>query len=283
MKSVRVSVVTVLLLLLIQGIAQSQGIGNRFKTTVVESHTLTITTNKTTNLIFPYAIKTVDRGSRDVLAQKAKGLENILLVKADRENFAETNLSVFTEDGTLYSFLLNYSSNPIVINLSLQRDTTSSHTGFSMSPEKEKVPIQALAEKVMGKKRMIVGVKDSKGKMRLRLNGLYIQGDDFFFQLEVENRSHIAYDIDLLRFFMRDEKKAKRTATQEIELEPLFVWGDTTAIKEQSKNTVIVALPKFTLPDEKNLHIQLQEKAGGRTLSIKVRNRTILKAKPVDE
>lgn len=282
MKSVRVSVVTVLLLLLVQYIAQSQGIGSCFKTTVVESHTLTITTNKTTNLIFPYAIKTVDRGSRDVLVQKAKGLENILLVKAGRESFAETNLSVYTEDGTLYSFVLNYSPNPSVVNLSLQTDTTSS-TGFSLLPNKKKVPMSVLEEKIMGKKRMISGVKDSKDKMKLRLNGLYIQGDIFYFQFEIVNRSHIAYSIDMLRFFMRDEKKAKRTATQEIDLEPLFVWGDTTAIKEQSKNTVIVGLPKFTLPDEKNLHIQLLEKGGGRTLSLKVRNRTILKAKPIEE
>src|SRR5258708_37621952 len=69
---------------------------------VVESHNVEITYNKTSSLIFPTIIKSVDRGSRDVIVQKAKGVGNVLQLKAGKENFPETNLTVITSDGTLH-------------------------------------------------------------------------------------------------------------------------------------------------------------------------------------
>src|SRR5690606_3632811 len=76
---------------------------------------LGISAAKTTNLIFPYAIKSIDRGSAEVLVQKATGVENVLQVKASIPSFAETNLTVMTADGRFYSFLLNYDGHPSLI------------------------------------------------------------------------------------------------------------------------------------------------------------------------
>jgi hypothetical protein len=87
----------------------------------------------------------------------------------------------------------------------------------------------------------------------------------------------------MLRFFIRDEKKSQRTASQEIELQPLFVYGDTAAVKEQSTSTLVIALPKFTIQDKKYLLIQLMERAGGRHLRLVVHNRTLIKARPTVE
>src|ERR1700712_797579 len=39
---------------------------------------LFISCNKTTSLVFPQIIKSIDRGSRDVFAQKVGGVENVL-------------------------------------------------------------------------------------------------------------------------------------------------------------------------------------------------------------
>lgn len=54
---------------------------------VIKPYHLAVTYNKTTNLVFPYAIKSVDRGSKDILVQKAKDVENILQVKAGQKRF----------------------------------------------------------------------------------------------------------------------------------------------------------------------------------------------------
>ncbi len=83
----------------------------------------------------------------------------------------------------------------------------------------------------------------------------------------------------MLRFFIKDEKKSKRTALQEVEIQPLYVHGDTSTIRGNAKNIIVFALPKFTISDKKYLSIQLMEKNGGRNLHLSIPNRTIIKAK----
>lgn len=88
----------------------------------IEPYHVAVTFSKTTNIIFPYSIISVDIGSQDVLAQKAKGVENILQIKAAKERFPQTNISVVTADGKLTSFLVDYAEQPSVLNLSLVRE-----------------------------------------------------------------------------------------------------------------------------------------------------------------
>jgi len=83
----------------------------------ISSEPLAIAVGKTTNLIFPFGIKSVDRGSRDVLVQKAKGLETILQVKAATACFEATNLTVITTDGKLYSYSVSYDESTTQLNL----------------------------------------------------------------------------------------------------------------------------------------------------------------------
>ncbi len=280
MKRISAIMITGIFLFIFSSNTFSQSRGQAFKTTIIEPYHLSITFYKTTNLIFPYAIKSVDRGSRDVLAQKAKGLENILLVKAGRENFTETNLSVITSDGKLYSFILNYSNNPSLLNISFAKDTTLEETVTLLQSENNEAQMQLMTERIAKEKRMIHGIKANKYRLKFQLNGIYIKRNLVFYQLEIKNHSNINYDIDMLRFFIHDEKKSKRTASQEIEIEPLYVSGDTSVIKGQSKNLLVFALPKFTIPNKKYLSVQLMEKDGGRHLQLRVHNRTIVKAKP---
>jgi hypothetical protein len=47
----------------------------------------------------------------------------------------------------------------------------------------------------------------------------------------------------------------------------------------QSEHVFVFALPKFTIPDNKFLEIQIMEKNGGRNLELKIHNKTIIKAK----
>ena len=281
MKRVSVIMLTGIFLLLISRASFSQSSTGKFETTIIEPYPLQITTNKTTNLIFPYAIKTVDRGSADVLAQKAKGVENILLVKAGRQNFSETNLSVITADGKLYSFILDYINNPTAINISFSSDTISSQASRSLQPVYNEAAIQTDAERILKEKKKIRGIRDYRYELMFALKGIYIKNDVIFFKIEVANRSNINYDVDMLRFFIRDERKSKRTATQEIEIQPMYVKGDSSTVKDNSKNVIVFALPKFTIPEKKYLSVQLMERNGGRNLQLSVRNRTIIKARPL--
>ncbi|HEY4629069.1 MAG TPA: DUF4138 domain-containing protein, partial [Flavobacterium sp.] len=86
----------------------------------------------------------------------------------------------------------------------------------------------------------------------------------------------IKYDIDQFRFFIRDSKKVKRTASQEIEITPLHILNNYETIDEESENTFVFAVPKFTIPEKKYLAIQLMEKNGGRHLTIQVKNKKLI-------
>ena len=225
---------------------------------------LCISTEKTTSLVFPFAIRHVDRGTQSVLAQQVKEAPSILLVKAAIKGFPETNLSVVTEDGSVYTFVICYDSNPAewVYHLPINKSAT----------------LATYANGILDNPQTMRGIKDSKWDMLAKITGIYIKGDVIYYQLSLTNQSPIDYDIELLRFFISDKKKGKRTAVQENELKPLDVAGNTSQVKANSNSIIVVALDKFTIPDAKYLALQIMEKNGGRHLQMKVGNKKIMKA-----
>lgn len=281
MKKISVSMITGVFLVLISIKAFSQSF-TAIKAMVIDPYPLSITFYKTTNLIFPYAIKSVDRGSADIIVQKAKGVANILQLKAAKQNFKETNLTVITADGKFYSYLVNYSDSPPILNIQFPKDSSKEKRKTFFSSGRNEADMQTISGKVAGEERTIYGVKDKKYGMKLQLHGLYIKEDVIYCQIELQNRSDINYDIDQFRFFIRDQKRVKRTASQELEIKPLYVHGDTATVAGQSERVLVFAFSKFTIPDKKFLDVQLLEENGGRNLELKIHNKTIIKAKLID-
>lgn len=244
----------------------------------IEPMCLSVAYHKTTNLVFPYNIKSVDRGSLDVLVQKAKNVENVLQVKAGTEAFKETTLTVITADGHLYSFLVDYSDHPD-LNVVLDPVLPKQRTGISFSDLNDnESAVQDIAKKVAVKKHFMKD-RDERFDISINLGGIYIVDNIMYFQLELTNDSHIGYDIEQLRFFIRDKKKTKRTASQELELNPLFIEGNTVSINGNSSQTIVVAMDKFTIPDKKYLAIQMMEGGGGRHLELREGNKTLIRSR----
>lgn len=239
---------------------------------------IAITYDKTSNLIFPFAIKSVDRGSAAILVQKAKGVENILQIKAGWQHFKQTNLSVVTSDAHFYSFIVDYADEPSALNISFSADTANKRqTAFLSDTRLDESAIKALVEKVK-KQSPFLHISDQQQNMRLSLRGIYLDQQTMWFTLQLENSSLIHYVPDYVRFFIRDRKRAKRTAIQESELQPLH--SDTESIiYGQSSGEILLAFVPFTIPATKELIIQVRERNGGRSLLLPVKYKTILKAR----
>ena len=94
-----------------------------------------------------------------------------------------------------------------------------------------------------------------------------------------KNTSNINYTIDFMRFYIRDNKKVNRTASQEVEVKPFFVNATPVEIKGKSINDWVFAVDKFTIPDAKHLVIEMFEHNGGRHLALSISNRTLVKAR----
>lgn len=223
---------------------------------------LQVCTDKTTSLVFPFPVHHVDRGTADVLVQETKG--NILFVKAKLENFAETNLTVVTEDGAVYVFDVVYDAAPINFT-------------YYLRPFKY-ATVASYADGILDNQPTMYGVKFKKLDMEASVAGIYIKNDILYLQLKLCNNGPINFDIDLLKFFIRDQRKSKRTAVQENEVIPLHVAGNTREVKANCTSTIVIALPKFTIPDAKLFIIQIFERNGGRHLCLKVRNSKLIQA-----
>jgi conjugative transposon TraN protein len=223
--------------------------------------------NKTVSLVFPSNIVSTDRGTDQVILQKAA--DNILKVKSALDSCRETNLTVVTADGKIYSFIIRYAANPAHLTIHLGNEATVK-TVNKLDP---------LCSQVIKMKPNIMGLQYSSGKVSLQMLGWYVQGQFMFCKLKIENRSQIGYDIEQLRFYLRDNSTLRRTASQEIIQQPLLVSGDTATIKGKSSRIWVVALNKFTIPDDKHFEVEVLEKNGGRHLYIKMNNRQLMFAK----
>jgi conjugative transposon TraN protein len=248
----------------------------------VHSLNLEITTNKTTFLLFPFQILHVDRGTQDILIEQVNPAKNVLLVKAAIPNFQSTNLTIITEDGAVYPFAVRYDSLPACTVFRfpmLSINPTYSAIGKQMNLQE----LEFYSKMVLNKRRTVGGIKEHKWEMQVSVKGIFIKDDVIFYQLCLQNNSAINFTPDFIRFYIRDKKKSKRTASQEIEMKPIYTYGNVNTIPGEHERNGVFAFEKFTIPEAKYLFVEVMEKNGGRNLTLKIGNNKIIKAKVLPE
>jgi conjugative transposon TraN protein len=247
----------------------------------VSSLSLGVTTNKTTVLLFPFQILHVDRGTRDLLIQQVNPAKNVLLVKAGISDFQPTNLTVLTEDGAVYPFNVHYDNSPA--NTVFRFPPQSVNPAYDASGKKINIQdLDLYSKMILNNRRTSNGMKDTRYEMRGRVKGIFIKNNVIFFQLCFKNNSAINYSPESIRFYVRDKKKTKRTASQEVELKPIS-GNSIQDIPADQMKTLVFAFEKFTIPEAKFLYIEITEKKGGRYLRLKVTNNKIFKAQTLPD
>ena len=236
---------------------------------------INICPDKTSNLIFPVAIKSVDRGSQAVLAQKATGVENILQVKAADKDFTPTNLTVITAEGHFYSFAVSYALSPAILNFSFVSD----------SSEKAIIKDQSLAEasftstaNAIKSNRHSIHKSIREQDIKVTLSNLFIKDDLLLVEISINNQSLVPFLPEYARFFIQDMKTAKRSATQQIELLPLQHTA-LDKVNGHTSQTYVFSFTPFTVPRTKELIIQMGENKGSRLLTLHVNHRINRKIK----
>lgn len=272
---------------------------------IIRSYYIDLAYNKTVSIIFPAAVRSVDMGSRSIIADKAVDVENVLKVKASQIGFNETNFSVMTADGKFYSFVVNYNETPALLALNLSGSTS---TPQQNRPEQVSVSLDNRTQFMNGSDGQdgsiqFAGVKATQSdivyncdriirhrgrgkrgaeanKMKARLRGMFVKENVLYYRLAVENKSNLNYDIDYIRYFVVDSKTAKLTSRQEIELRPIYVHNDAiTTVQGNRKVERVYAFQRFTIPNNKQLLIVIGEQNGGRELAFQVQNKDIMRAK----
>ncbi|MBS1528798.1 MAG: conjugative transposon protein TraN [Bacteroidetes bacterium] len=250
---------------------------------IVTPYRIRISNLKTTMLLFPSAIKSVDRGSRDILAERVAESENALKLKAGRPDMNESDLSVITADGRLFSFIVSYSALLPYQAIDLRQEELAEKAQVQFKSQQLNLPvIRQTAASILGQKDFL-HVHTNSQHMRLRVQAIYQSAGMLYFKLSLINRSNLPYGIDFCRFYSIDNKKVKRTAEQESDKRPVYSTLDTsTTISGKQRMQLIYVVPQFTISDGKHLVIEIYERGGDRKLSLAMSGKEILKARPVN-
>lgn len=262
---------------------------------MIPPYALEVTFNKTVHVIFPAPIRYVDLGSADLLAAKADGTENVLRVKAALRDFSrESNLSVITEDGSYYVFNVKYADEPVKLSVEM---TDFLHDGEATnrpnnaldiymqelgqeSPLLVKLIMQSIYK---NDRKEIKHIGSKRFGIQYTLKGIYTHNGLLYFHLQLKNSSNVPFNVDYITFKIVDKKVAKRTAIQEQVIWPLRAYNNLTLIGGSRTERMVFTLPKFTIPDDKMLIVELNEQNGGRHQSFTVDNSDLVRAKVINE
>jgi Bacteroides conjugative transposon TraN protein len=262
---------------------------------MIPPHGLEVTYDKTTHIIFPSAVRYVDLGSPNLIAGKADGAENVIRVKATVKNFRqETNLSVITEDGSFYTFNVKYANEPLILNVEM---TDFIHDGEAVNRPNNAMEIYLkelgnespmLVRMIMKSiykedKRVVKHIGCKRFGIQYLLKGIYTHNRLLYFHTQIKNSSNVPFDVDFITFKIVDKKVAKRTAIQEQVILPLRAFNYITNIPGQKDGCTVFAMDKFTIPDDKQLVVELNEKNGGRHQSFTVENEDLVRAKVIND
>lgn len=256
----------------------------------VEPYRLFVLNTKTTHVIFPSPIKSIDRGSPDILAQKSPGTDEILQLKADHARIAQTNITVVTTDNRLYSFLVLFDSMPQHLTISFDNSAGASsnmfplHEPFNTSRTAtgnlpEETSLKRMADAAQGKTSSWLGLKSTHGGIQVRLGAIFIRDDIYYFLFRVYNHSNISYLPGNISFTVRDTRRVKRVASQERPVNIIYQKGTGSSVSGPGESSWVIATSKFTLEEGKRLQIEILEANGGRNLSFDIKNRQLLSAR----
>lgn len=257
----------------------------------IESFEIKVTYDKTSHIIFPAAIRYVDLGSEYLTAGKAEGSENVLRVKASVKGFEpETNFSVITNEGSFYSFNVQYRDHPDTLSYNLckvhnpAQEAGAEHVFF----EELGNNLPALTDRAMqniysNNKHILKGIGSKSFGIQFILKGIYILGGKYYFHTELSNRSTVSFQIEFINFKVADKNKAKRTVLQQRTISPIRTYKPLAEVGAGATDQNIYMLDQFTLSDDKVLLIEIFEKNGGRYQTFKVKNSDLIKARMIND
>lgn len=259
----------------------------------VEPYPITVGFIKTVHISFPSKVKYVDLGSNYLIAGKADETENIVRVKAAYKGFKEeTNFSVICEDGSFYTFFATYSDDPDKLYYemspvtSLESNRPHNNTEIILKDIQGESPVilNMIIQSVYKRnERDITYLGERKDGIEATMRGMYVHNDIMYFHIQMKNTSNVSYDIDYIKFTIRDKKKLKKQASQEFIVVPVREYNANRVQKVigHGMYRTVLACNKFTIAPDKILVVEIAEKNGGRNVVFTIKHSDIISASPI--
>lgn len=248
---------------------------------LVGQNRMTINENKVIHLISKEKITYLQVGNPDlVLAEIVAEHPNLVRVKAIVEFKQESSLSVVS-NGRMYSIKLNYGK--IQKNSFHLKDLKGVPANLYVGGLLREEDLKSCTRMILDKKSRNTNVRKCKSDgIHFLVRNIYLRNSALFFEMEIRNKTDMDYEVESFHWWITDKKRLKATNTQEYQVHPVYQYYEIQSVPAQSKIREVFVLPKFTITDQRILHIELREKAlgnTGRKLSLEVKNKNIIKAK----
>ncbi|RYF63013.1 MAG: conjugative transposon protein TraN [Cytophagaceae bacterium] len=257
--------------------------------TIRPSYAIQVSHSKTTHIIFPYEIRYADLGSKDIAGEAVEKASNVFRLKALGQNpFMETNLTVVTSDGRLFSFLITYKDQPDAVTYDLTKvlldgDVSKSAKVSSGSQARLADNLNRQGELAMHSRRKIRHIGFKVQGINLYLRNILYKDDVMYLVLGMENGSKLDYGIDYLRTYVMQMKKAgESSATQDVPVDPIKVFDAAEGVIPRHDELIkVIAIERLTLEKDRRLVVQVGEESGGRQLAISIGPEELATARPL--
>jgi hypothetical protein len=232
-----------------------------------------VSCNKTTNLIFPYDIRSADCGSRDVLLQKADGEDRVLQIKASRPDFPETNLTVLTSASSFYSLLLKFDPNPNPVSINV---LMGSGTEIHGPIETNEAALDSIGMSLLHRQGRF-HVSSRGGPITLILQDIRLDHNLLWMALHEKSGAFQGFDLKTIRFIRIYKHRPKRTAEQEKDIIPIYVSSKDSMLGD-GESLFILAFHHIWIPRGQKLECMLARKDVDEFVMIKIPRRLIMQA-----
>lgn len=262
---------------------------------MIPPHGLEVTFEKTVHVIFPAAIRYVDLGSSNIIAGKAGSSENVLRIKAAVRGFeTETNMAVITEEGSYYTFNIKYADEPEKLNIEMK---DFMHDGIAtnrpnnsmeiylkeLGSESPRIVYLINRSIYQNDKRIVRHIGSKRFGIQYLLKGIYSHNGLLYLHTQIKNSTNVSFDIDFIRFKIVDKKMVKQTAVQETVIYPLRAYNFISQVEANQTERTVFTIDKITIPNDKQLVIELFEKNGGRNQTFVIENDDLIQAEQINE
>ena len=198
----------------------------------------------------------------------------------------ESNLLVIDARGSVYSYILKYKKDLSRLNYFIQ-DTA--HIGTEKrdlpGPAKEVDPkrnqfdrntnYQNFCSYLLRKKEWIGRVKKRNQGITLSVENIVFKQNELYFVIQIENQSSLDYDVNFLNLSVTTRQKGKKKSMQSIKKDPVFAYKAPTKIKKGHTARLVYVIPKFSLSNDRQVLLELNEGKGERDVVLKISHRFI--------
>ncbi|MBS5908128.1 MAG: conjugative transposon protein TraN [Dysgonomonas mossii] len=262
---------------------------------MIPPYGLEVTFEKTVHVIFPAPIRYVDLGSSNIIAGKAGSSENVLRIKAAIRGFeSETNMAVITEEGSYYTFNIKYADEPEKLNIEMK---DFMHDGIAtnrpnnsmeiylkeLGSESPRIVYLINRSIYQNDKRIVKHIGSKRFGIQYLLKGIYSHNGLLYLHTQIKNSTNVPFDIDFIRFKIVDRKMVKQTAVQETVIYPLRAYNFISQVGANQTERTVFTIDKITIPNDKQLVIELFEKNGGRNQTFVIENDDLIRAEQINE